>query len=109
MPKARPSMPLADFIRNVQHELEDMEARLVKQAKRSKKPVFNPSNAVEVVHEDGSRLFFQSAFMIYKDHYFFVFTEHHGSHYYHEDDVNVYMYTHVVANKFPSGIAEKKG
>lgn len=95
--------------KNLGKRLEEMEGRLLKQTKKSKKPIFNIAHAVEVVHADGSRLLFQSAFVVYEDHYFFVFTEHHGSHYYHEDDANVYSYTRSLSNKFPSGIAEVKG
>lgn len=82
-------------ITNLYERLAAMEARLFKQTKHRKKPIFDITHAVEVVHEDGSRLLFQSAFAIHEDEYFFVFTEHQGSHFYHQDDATIYTYTRV--------------
>jgi hypothetical protein len=43
---------------------------------------------VSLIHEDGSTLYFDSAFLMCVDKVWLaVFTEHHGTHVYHIDDL----------------------
>ncbi len=50
-------------------------------------PCFDMGSAVLIQHEDGTVLWFQSAFIrLYRD-YVCVFTEHQGTHVYHQDDL----------------------
>lgn len=44
-------------------------------------------NAVHVFVDDGSTFMWQNAFLMSKDDYIIIFTEHHGFHVYHKDDV----------------------
>jgi hypothetical protein len=41
---------------------------------------FEPNRFVVVEHEDGSRFLFASSFIVEKDGFQVVFTEHHGYH-----------------------------
>jgi hypothetical protein len=43
--------------------------------------------SVHVVHQDGSVFFFRHAFLMWKDNWVIVFSEHHGVHVYDQDDV----------------------
>jgi hypothetical protein len=70
---------------------EEIELALC-EAAGPNKAVFDPQDAVEVIHDDGSRFLFQSAKVLYRDEHYFVFTEHHGTSFYHKDDVYVYFY-----------------
>jgi hypothetical protein len=51
---------------------------------------FDAHKYVLVEHEDGSRLFFRSAFMIQHEGWLYVFTEHNGYHYFHPEDLSYY-------------------
>lgn len=44
---------------------------------------------VQVIHEEGTTLFFMYAFALRIGEYIAVFTEHHGYMVYHDDDVSV--------------------
>ena len=49
------------------------------------------SRVVSVLHKDGSRLFFKNAFCLRWHKYplwLCIFTEHHGLHIYHEEDLD---------------------
>jgi len=43
--------------------------------------------SVTLVHDEGTVLHFESAFVIKRENYYFIFTEHHNTHVYVEDDV----------------------
>jgi hypothetical protein len=47
------------------------------------------NNIVLIQHQDGSSLSFHSAFCIKLGAYRVTFTEHHGFHIYHSDDLHV--------------------
>ena len=50
------------------------------------------SRVIAIKHSDGSYLEFHSAcFRKYSKNFFFVFTEHHGNHIYHNEDVECIM------------------
>jgi len=48
---------------------------------------FTWGNHVLVVHDDGTRLDFNFAFYMKENDWYYIFTEHHGCHVYHEEDV----------------------
>lgn len=49
------------------------------------------SRKVSLIHEDGCTMYFDSAFLMYVDKVWLaVFTEHHGAHVYHIDDLTSY-------------------
>jgi len=74
------------------NRLKEMEASLAKQVKLNKKSAFKPSQVVEIRHADSSFMSFASAFVMHENEYFYVFTEHHGNFFYHQDDVKLYTY-----------------
>jgi hypothetical protein len=48
-------------------------------------------NAVMVIHEDGTVLHFEWAFVLKLQNWYVIFTEHHRWHIYSENDVQVFM------------------
>lgn len=42
---------------------------------------------VQIIHSDGSMVFYNGGFVMTKDKWYFVFTEHHGYKVLHDDDV----------------------
>lgn len=42
---------------------------------------------VHLVHQDGSTFYWASAFLLTTGDFWVIFTEHHGFHVYHKDDV----------------------
>lgn len=69
------------------NRLREMERYLLKKIRMKKKSSFNPRNVVEILHKDGSRLVFRSAFTIKEDNWYFVFTEHHGNFCYNKSNL----------------------
>lgn len=51
---------------------------------------FNLCSLVAIIHEDGTNLYYKSAFTREWKDWIFVFTEHHGSHVYHKSDIASY-------------------
>ena len=51
---------------------------------------FNPCSLVELLHEEGTNLYYKSAFTREWKDWIFVFTEHHGYHVYHKSDIVSY-------------------
>lgn len=51
-------------------------------------PMFN-RGAVQVIHDEGTVYFFQSAFVRKWNEYFLIFTEHQSYHAFHEDEVQI--------------------
>jgi len=59
-------------------------------------------HTVIVWHRDGTMLCFRYAFVLRMGHYIAIFTEHHGEHVYHEEDVDcVDQYDPVDIEAFP--------
>lgn len=54
---------------------------------------FHYTKWVQVLHEDGSFQNFESAFVLSFGPYRLVFTEHHGDHFYHREDVKIRQFT----------------
>jgi hypothetical protein len=53
-------------------------------------------NAVHIIHEEGTVLFYQNAFLrkiidVADDSWIIVFTEHHGYHIYHSTDLDCFI------------------
>lgn len=55
---------------------------------------------VQVVHEEGTVLFFNCAFALKEGVWYYIFTEHHGFHVYHEEDVLVRQFGEQLAIEF---------
>jgi len=53
------------------------------------------SRAVKIIHEEGTVLFFDYAFVERHEDWVFIFAEHHGHHVYHESDVQYYQYERI--------------
>lgn len=51
---------------------------------------FHPHSSVLVFHEEGTQLFFRSAFLRKWKDYIIIFTEHHKFHVYHRTDLHAY-------------------
>ena len=51
---------------------------------------FQQNECVIIQHNDGSSFIFRCAFMIKRDEYIIVFTEHNGYHIFHKDDLSFY-------------------
>jgi hypothetical protein len=47
--------------------------------------------SARILHEEGTELFFESAFILKYGEWVIVITEHHGFHFYPEDDLIAYM------------------
>lgn len=56
-------------------------------------PRFN--NAVQVIHQEGTQLFFHSAFAIRWGIWHIVIPEHHDIHIYAQDEANVIMFKRI--------------
>lgn len=52
---------------------------------------FQHGSRVYVKHEDGTELDFNSAFLQKDDEWVYIFTEHHGFHVYHLEDLEKCM------------------
>jgi hypothetical protein len=55
------------------------------------------SRTVLVVHEEGTVLLFRYAFVAKDDNWYYIFTEHHGTHVYHQSDCEVVMLGYYVS------------
>ena len=54
------------------------------------------SGSVLLAHQDGSIMFWEYAFCERHDEWWFVFTEHHGNHVYHHEDLErIKEYQHM--------------
>lgn len=51
--------------------------------------------SVKIEHCEGTFLFFDGAFAIKDDVWWLIFTEHHGYHVHHEDEVTVSQYERI--------------
>lgn len=49
------------------------------------------NHMVRILHEEGTELIFECAFLLKYNGWIIVITEHHGSHFYPEDDLYAYM------------------
>lgn len=49
---------------------------------------FNNQSKVAIVHHDGTLIRFNYAFYMKEGEWYYVFTEHHGSSLYHEEDLD---------------------
>lgn len=54
---------------------------------------FSSYKWVRIKHREGTDLLYRHAFLKKWKEYYLVFTEHHGYHVFHEDDVVCYQYT----------------
>lgn len=74
-------------LKQVKKIVDEYDAKLLATDKRFRK-------AVHVSHEEGTTLYFKNAFLmkmtVNKDVWIIIFTEHHGSHIYHVDDLDGY-------------------
>lgn len=59
--------------------------------KKLKATDFHSKNCVYILHEEGTQLFYKSAFLKTWKDYVLVFTEHHGFHVYHKTDLVSYL------------------
>jgi hypothetical protein len=50
------------------------------------------SVAVNIDHDDGTKLFYTNALVLHKEEYWLIFTEHNLYHTFHEEDVQVSVY-----------------
>lgn len=49
------------------------------------------SRTVRIIHEEGTELIFESAFLLMYEGWVIIITEHHGPHFYEEEDLIAYM------------------
>lgn len=49
---------------------------------------FHPDSYVMIHHEEGTTLFYASAFMVKWKDWIFVYAEHHGDHAFHQSDLS---------------------
>lgn len=87
-------------LKKIRKFVEQYDAKLLATDKRFRK-------AVHVIHEEGTTMFFENAFLMKKtvkippeklsrigpdeDIWIIIFTEHHGFHIYHKDDLSSYF------------------
>lgn len=78
--------------REIRKLVEKYDEKLLATDKRFRK-------AVQIIHEEGTTLFFENAFLMKKTVkydkgetvWIIIFTEHHGFHIYHKDDLYSYF------------------
>lgn len=49
-------------------------------------------NSVQISHRDRTQILFHSAFALKWGIWYFIFTEHHGTHVYPQDEIQITMY-----------------
>jgi hypothetical protein len=49
------------------------------------------NNAVQIIHEEGTVLFYRSAFLMTWKEWIFVFAEHHGYSIHHKEDLSGWL------------------
>jgi hypothetical protein len=54
---------------------------------------FQWEHRVHVIHDDGTHLNFNYAFYMKEEEWYYIFTEHHGTHVYHEEDLSAIFTT----------------
>ena len=71
------------------------EAKRFAEQRDKKLTGYDFKHSVLIKHGDGSVLFFNYAFLEEKEGWIFVFTEHHGPHIYHKEDLDgIKQYKH---------------
>jgi hypothetical protein len=79
--------------------LDTIEAKLCERGKKGEYIFGDNCVAVKVVSDDGSIMFFDNALMVNKDQWHLIFTEHHGQHFFHEEEATVSVYKRLYNNQ----------
>ncbi len=92
-------------IKQAQQKLDNIYTEM---SERSKNGFSNFDNimCVQIIDcHEGTVLFYESAFAVLFDEYWFIITEHHGSTFYHDADIIIRIYERVydipLPNKMP--------
>ncbi len=75
-------------LRTIRKKTDEYDAKLL-----ATDPRFRRS--VTMIHQDGSYLHFDSAFLMRTGDWIACFTEHHGTHVYHYEDLQTYWESEV--------------
>src|SRR5574337_1797073 len=81
--------------------MKSIEGELVNRGKKGEYIFGDNCVAVNISHDDGTSMFLTNALMLRKDEWIFVFTEHNGQHFFHNEDVVVSVYKRLY--KFDDG------
>lgn len=81
-------------VKEAREKLNEIHQTMLERA-RNDLTNFQGRGCVQIVHQEGTTLFYESAFAVKYDEYWFIITEHHNSIFYHEDEVTVRQYKRV--------------